>query len=129
MILFDWEKVKRKSKSKKDMILAISAITWPNELPTKRLKKLNRFYNEQFPGLSFLLNPEALLAERLLTNYEIVEYITLAARRSFAEYLYSGKTSLDCRSAPFIPTTNQLLTTKNSQIYFAFEGNNDGIKF
>lgn len=74
--------------------------------------------------MSFLLNPEKLLQERALRNSEIVEYITLAARRPLSEYLYSGKTSLDCRLAPFIPTENKLLTTKNSQIYFAYEGKN-----
>jgi hypothetical protein len=124
MILFDWKKIKRSCKGNKDIILAISSITWPTPLPSRKVYFANRFYQEQFPGMSYMINPEQLLQERALKNAELVEYITLAARRPLAEYLYSGKTSLDCRLAPFIPTDNQLLTTKNSQIYFAFEGKN-----
>lgn len=121
MILFDWAKVKRHAKSKKDIILIISSITWPYDLPTKKQRSLNKFYDMQFDGDSFLLHPELLLQERALSNFKIVEYITLAARRSYAEYLYGRKRTLDCRLAPFIPTDNELLTVKNSQIYFAFE--------
>jgi hypothetical protein len=128
MILFDWKKAKQKARNNKDIILIISAITWPNALPSRKARSVNRFFDYQFPGMSFLIDPESLLQERALKNSEIVEYITLAARRPLSEYLYSGKTSLDCRLAPFIPTDNKLLTTKNSQIYFAFEGKNHGIE-
>lgn len=121
MILFDWGKVKRHAKDKKDVILIISSLTWPYILPTKRQRKLNKFYDMQFDGDSFLINPDLLLQERSLSNYKIVEYITLASRRSYPEYLYSRKKTLDCRLAPFIPTDNELLTIKNNQIYFAFE--------
>lgn len=122
MILFDWKKVKRRAKgSKKDIILIISSITWPYILPTKRQLKINKFYNQEFTGISFLLNPEELLDSRNLQNYEVVEYITLAARRSLAEYWYSRDKTLDCRLAPFVPTNNKLLTVKDNKIHFAFE--------
>lgn len=122
MILFDWNKVKSRARgSKKDTILIISSITWPYTLPTKRQRRLNRFYDEEFQGISFLLNAEELLESRNLSNYKIVEYITLAARRSLADYLYCKEKTLDCRLAPFLPTNNELLTIKNDKIHFAFE--------
>lgn len=120
MILFSWDTVKRVSKKSNNNILKIMfAITWPSTLVTERQKKLNKYYNYDFSGFSYLINPEDLLVRRDLPPKVLVEYIMLASRRSYADYIITGDATLDSRLAN--PTDNELLTTKNGRIHFAYE--------
>ncbi|NDD82986.1 hypothetical protein EBZ38_01705 [bacterium] len=124
MILFDWEKIRSDSKGKIGAIIQIiSAITWPEVLPTKRQLIVNKFYGKDFSGNSFLLNPESLLNKKYeLKAKDIVEYIMLASKRSYADYLITGNRTLNVRLLPYVIASNELITIKNNEIYFKYEG-------
>jgi len=124
MILFDWEKIRSDSKGKIGTIIQIiSAITWPEVLPTKRQLIVNKFYGKDFSGNSFLLNPESLLNKKYeLKAKDIVEYIMLASKRSYADYLITGNRTLNVRLLPYVIASNELITIKNNEIYFKYEG-------
>jgi len=123
MIQFDWKRVKRLAKGDNiEIIKIMSAITWPEVAPTKQQKRLNPYYWKDYDGISFLVEPEKLLIKKYeLPVKQIVEYIALASRRSLAEYLLTGDTTLDIRLAPFIPEVNQLLTITNNIVHFKYE--------
>lgn len=123
MIQYDWERVKAQAKGKaRNVILIMSAITWPSGMPTKQQKRNNPYYWKDFDGMSFLLEPEKLLVKKYeLPIKDIVEYIALASRRSLAEYLLRGAKSLDIRLAPYVPSNNQLLTIINNEVQFKYE--------
>jgi|LakMenEpi03Aug12_release.lakeMendotaPanAssembly.Ray.scaffolds.fasta_scaffold45813_5 hypothetical protein len=125
MILFDWEKVRTQSNGKISAVIQIiSAITWPEVLPTRRQIMVNKFYGKDFSGNSFLLNPEDLLNKKYeLKPKDIVEYIMLASKRCYADYLITAKTTLDARLVPYTVSGNELLTIANNEIYFKYEGN------
>lgn len=123
MIQYDWDRVKAQAAgSSRNIILIMSAITWPQTLPTRDLKRINPYYWKDFSGLCFLANPERLLTKKY--DYpvrDIVEYIALASRRSLADYLLTGNKKLDLRLAPFVPSNNQLLTITNNEVQFKYE--------
>lgn len=123
MIQFDWQRVKRLANgSNIELIKVMSAITWPEAAPTRQQKRLNPYYWKDYEGISFLVEPEKLLIKKYeLPVKDIVEYIALASKRSLAEYLLTGDTTLDIRLAPFIPETNQLLTISNNAVHFKYE--------
>lgn len=79
----------------------------------------------QFPGNSFLLNPEPLFNLHSIYDTEVVEYIALASLRNYfdAEYLHNAKLY-----APYIYPidinklkTNRLLKLVGEEILFRFE--------
>jgi hypothetical protein len=120
MIFFDLDKLKRLNNNRQ-MLLAFKSITYPTPLPSKYQARINKFLYQDFSGSSFMLNPEKLCEEyRATSPTEVVEYIILAGRRSYAEYLLTGDSSLDKLIAPFIPTNNRLLTITD-KIYFKHE--------
>jgi hypothetical protein len=120
MILFSWDKVRKYAKGSNNNILKIMfSITWPYILPTKAQRKINRYYDIDFYGHSFLINPEDLLVRRDLPQKVLVEYIMLAARRNYADFMITGNSTLDSRLAE--PTTNKLITTIDGKLHFAYE--------
>ena len=123
MIQFDWKRVKKLANGNNiEIIKIMSSITWSEAAPTKQQRRLNPYYWKDFNGISFLAEPEKLLIKKYeLPVRDIVEYIALASRRSLAEYLLTGDTTLDIRLAPFIPEQNQLLTITNNIVHFKYE--------
>jgi hypothetical protein len=120
MILFSWEKVKSVSAgSNRNILKIMEAITWPVTLPTKNQRKYNKYYDYNFTGFSYLINPEELLIRSDLPPKTLVEYIMLASRRSYAEYIITGDSRLDCRLAS--STENKLTTTIDGKLHFAYE--------
>lgn len=121
MILFDWNKVKSISNGNVGEILKIMhSITWPNALPSEKARKMNPYYDEDFSGHSYLLNPEALLERRDILDAKLVEYIQLASRRSYAHYLLTRDSTLDYRLVNR-PIENELITTENNKVAFRYE--------
>lgn len=121
MILFNWNKIKNISNRKVDKIINIMhAITWPRELPDKRARSINNYYDIDFSGHSYLLNPEKLLNRRDLPASVIVEYIDLASRRSYAGFLLTRDRTLDYRLVNR-PIENELITTINNRVVFNYE--------
>lgn len=120
MVLFSWDKVRKHSRGSNNNLLKIMfAITWPDILPSKVQRKNNNYYDIDFYGHSFLKNPEDLLVRRDLPPKALVEYIMLAARRNYADFMITGDSTLDSRLVE--PTKNELLTTIDSKIHFAYE--------
>jgi hypothetical protein len=120
MILFSWDKVRKYSKGSNNNILKVMfSITWPYILPTRSQRKHNKYYDIDFYGHSYLKNPEDLLVRRDLPPKILVEYIMLAARRNYADFIITGDSTLDSRLAE--PTNNELLTTIDGKIHFAYE--------
>lgn len=114
--------MKRVCKNNKEMLLAFKAVTYPYKLPDRTQLKINRFIKVDFSGYSYMVNPKKFCEEFGMTPAkDLVEYIILAGRRSYADYLLSGATTLDIYSAPFIPTNNRLLAVSNNKIYFKHE--------
>tara|TARA_R110000772_G_scaffold66361_1_gene147870 strand:- start:66323 stop:66688 length:366 start_codon:yes stop_codon:yes gene_type:complete len=121
MILFDWHKVRLIADYKNGNIIKIMhAITWPVFLPTRYQRRLNPFYDYDFSGHSFLLSPEKLLERRDVPLAKRVEYISLAARRCYADYLITEDATLDYRLVKG-PIENELITVKTNRVVFDYE--------
>ena len=83
MILFNWEKILRVSNGNVgDIISILRIITY--KLPPKNFKdKTFKFYQHNYGGKSFLLNPETLLTTgRSFSDKEVAEYVGVASFRS-----------------------------------------------
>jgi hypothetical protein len=76
-------------------------------------------------GNSFLLNAASLFKDRSTDVIFKAQYIRLAGRRDYANYLYYGHTYLDLSFFQDIDLDaikhNPLLTIKENKIYFKFE--------
>ena len=79
-----------------------------------------------FRGKNWILNPEALVQDRLTDPLFIAQYIKLASRRSWTMYkLYEHK-FLDLSFYPEVSVSqikhNPLLTIQQNKVYFKHEG-------
>ncbi len=120
MIQYNWGRVKRQAKgSDKEILHIMDSIVWGNT----RTNRHTVHKWKDYLGLSFLLEPELLLTKSYTaSDREIVEYIELASYRPLAEYLLTGKTTLDFRTIPDSRNiTNQLLTIENNEVRFKYE--------
>tara|TARA_B100001564_G_C20604907_1_gene654642 strand:+ start:967 stop:1344 length:378 start_codon:yes stop_codon:yes gene_type:complete len=125
MILFDWEKILRVSKgSVGDTISILRIITY--KLPPKNYKdKSFKFYQHNYGGKSFLLNPENLLTTgRSFSDKEVAEYVGVASFRSYPMYLQTKDSTLDLLYLPIsedIIKANRLLEIKDGKVHFRYE--------
>ena len=125
MILFDWHKVYKESKGKSIEIIRIIDLITYKRLPKNRKDKIYKYARHNFRGDSFLVNPEQLIAERFkYKNFEVAQYIALAARRNLADYLAFRTTTLDIIQLN-IPiekyVNNRLLVIDDGLIHFKYE--------
>jgi hypothetical protein len=125
MIKYNWEKIAQTTKSDAGKImLIIHMLTYPRT-PYNYKDPSYKYYGQSFTGLSFLLNPKKLLAERKnYTNRECAEYISIASYRNYMEYKKTGDSSLQLINLPFLEeifNNNRLLTMKEGVIHFRFE--------
>jgi len=121
MILYSWSKVLAKAKTMTDVIIIMHGITWPQSLHYKHHKNLRKFHGVDFTGHCFILNPEQLLNNPSTAKEDVIEYISLASKRSLANYLLTGEITLDSRLAKSPPAKNKLLTINENNISFAYE--------
>ena len=124
-ILFDWKKIHKASGGKvKNIFLILKCLTTKAKPFNKRGMAYN-FYNTDFSGDSYLLNPELLLKySHCYTLKELAQYIALASYRNYAEYKMAGVTTLKLTSCPVTLEKikeNRLLEIKNGVIHFLFE--------
>lgn len=96
----------------------------------KTIPKNSRSKNKPIQNLlgnSFLLNPAPLFKDKSTDVIFKAQYIRLAGRRDYANYLYYGHTHLDLSFFSDIDVDaikhNPLLTIKQNKIYFKFEEN------
>ena len=87
-----------------------------------------KFYEHNYGGRSFLLNPKELLnIGRSFSDKEVAEYAGVASFRNYAEFLQTKDTTLDLLMCPISEDTinkNRLLEIKNNRIHFMFEETN-----
>jgi hypothetical protein len=121
MLLYSWSKILAEASGKSDILTIFRLLTWPSEFYSSKSKTLNRWAAKDFNGHCFLIHPEKLLKAEKINPDELLEYLYLASRRNLASYLLSGNKKLDCRLVNYVPTNNQLLTTQNNEISFAYE--------
>jgi len=93
----------------------------PKNYATK-IKPLSKLF-----GDSFLLNPQAFFSD---TKTDIIyksQYLQLAGRRNYSDFVHFGATYLDLTLFQDVDLdklkTNPLLTIANNKIYFKYESN------
>lgn len=110
--------------SAKRLITAFIAHTRP-KLPKNYWDPLYPYYQKDFTGESFMLNPDELIDNAFRwTRREIAEYIGLASYRNYSHYKTTGDKTLDLFHSPVDQDTinkNRLLRIKNGRIYFYYE--------
>jgi hypothetical protein len=106
------------------IVLIVHMLTYP-KVPSSYRDPTYKYYGQSFEGLSFLLNPEKLLTERLkYTNREAAEYVAVASYRNYLEYNKTGDTRLHLIDFPLfeeIINNNRLLHMEDGTIHFKFE--------
>ena len=125
MIKYNWEKIAKTADGDGGKImLIIHMLTYPR-LPKNYRDPAAKIMGKSFTGLSFLLNPEKLLAERLnYSNQECAEYVAIASYRNYMEYKKTGDSSLQLINLPFLEeifNNNRLHTMEKGIIHFKFE--------
>jgi hypothetical protein len=93
----------------------------PKNYATK-IKPLSKLF-----GDSFLLNPNAFFSDTKTDIIYKCQYLQLAGRRSWSDYVHFGATYLDLSLFQDVDLnklkTNPLLTIANNKIYFKYESN------
>lgn len=122
MILFNWEKILRVSNGNVgDIISILRIITY--KLPPKNFKdKTFKFYQHNYGGKSFLLNPETLLTTgRSFSDKEVAEYVGVASFRSYPDFVQRKDSTLDLLYLPISEDTinkNRLLRIEDGRVHF-----------
>lgn len=124
MILFDRKKILRVAKRDPKRVLnAIRVLS--GEVPKNKYDPLYFFYQKDFSGKSFLVNPKELLEnDYFYPAKHMAEYVLVASYRNYAHYCATGDTTLDLLHCPVqqsIITNNRLLSIKNGRILFEYE--------
>ena len=125
MIFYNWEKILSSSNGKVIDIIAILRIITYKITPKNYHDRTFKFYQQNFGGFSFLVNPEDLLTKgRTHSDKEVAEYAGVASYRNYHEYKKSGDTTLDLLYLPVsedIINNNRLLELRGDKIHFLFE--------
>jgi len=120
VVLYSWSKILAEADRLSDIILIMRSLAWPVPLYTEKQKRIRQLASKDYSGYCFLIDPVRILAAEV-SNLDKVNYIKLASKRNYANYLLTGDTTLDCRLVKELPVESQLLTTKNNRISFAYE--------
>ena len=125
MIKYNWAKILKVTEGvSNSIVLIVHMLTYPR-VPSNYSDPLYRYYGQSFEGISFLINPEKLLAERKnYKNREVAEYVAVASYRNYLEYNKTGDTRLHLIDFPLfeeIINNNRLLHMEDGTIHFKFE--------
>jgi len=119
MIYFDWKKILEASHGNVGDIITILRILTYKMTPKNYYDKTFRFYEKNFHGSSFLVNPVALLEKgRAFSDKEVAEYVGVASFRNSFEYAKTKDTTLDlifCQVNEDIITKNRLLDVRDGK--------------
>ena len=127
MFLYDWNKIFEASNGNPLLIYLIFKMMAQRTIPKNRRDRLYRFAGLNFRGESFLVHPDLLIYHSYKYEHrEIAQYLALAAHRPYADYLATGKTTLDYRTVEYIDKdyidNNRLLHMgDDQQIHFLYE--------
>ena len=126
VFLFDWKKIYKKTDGKIGPMLLVFKMLVYNQVPKNKYDKIYKYYNIDYSGQSFLLNPDILFDNAYKFDpKEIVQYIALASFRRLSDYLTTQKTTLDILESPIdrdLIEKNRLLSIDEyNQIHFLYE--------
>lgn len=111
-------------RSSKRILMAFSAHA-SSRLPKNRYDPLYDYYNTDFHGDSYMINPHELITYAFKwTPKEVAQYIGLASFRSYSEYEITKDASLDLFHSPVSKddiNKNRLLRIDNNRIRFYYE--------
>lgn len=125
MFLFSWKKIYKKSGGSVTTIYQIFEMLVKGLVPKNKYDPLYKYYDEDYSGQSFLVNPEKLLENAFrYKRKEVVEYLVLASYRPYSDYLMYGVTTLSTINS-VLPIEklkqNRLLRIENNTIHFLYE--------
>ena len=124
MVLFNWHKILKAAKYKQKKALRIF-YRLTHDIPVTSLRDpmFPLLWEKDYSGKSFLLRPKPIYSGKY-SDLERIQYIALAALRSYPEYLISGVTTLNLDFSLLDKEQidkNQLLSLNNNQICFKYE--------
>ena len=125
MIYFDWKKILEATNGNVgDIITIMRKITF-RITPKNYYDKTFKFYEKNFHGNSFLVNPKDLLEKgRAFSDKEVAEYVGVASFRNSYEYAQTKDTTLDlifCQVSEDTINQNRLLEIRDGKVHFKYE--------
>jgi len=122
IIFFSWPKIRKHSNGKVQIIKAIYQSIMNDSRPSFARRRYDKM---DFTGDSYLLRPDKLLqAFHNANQVDAANYLMLASRRSYAQFLMTGEYSLPLKHIA-IPQTklenNSLLEIVGTDIHFKLE--------
>jgi|SaaInl59LU_5_DNA_1037362.scaffolds.fasta_scaffold109142_1 hypothetical protein len=125
MFLFSWKKIYKISGGQVQPIYLIIKMLVNKEVPKNKYDPIYKYYDKNYLGHSFLVNPQGLLDNYFkYTMKEVVEYIALASYRSYTDYIMYRTTTLKVLNSP-LPLhklkQNRLLDIQDDTIHFLYE--------
>ena len=125
MIYFDWKKILEATNGNVADIITIMRIITYRITPKNYYDKTFKFYEKNFHGSSFLVNPKELLEKgRIYSDKEVAEYVGVASFRNSYEYTKTKDTTLDlifCQVSEDTINQNRLLEIRDGKIHFKYE--------
>lgn len=128
MIFFNWRKICLAARNNTGKALKIFYYISHNvDIKSHRDAMYSIMKGWDFSGNSFILNPKPLFAGRY-TPKELIEYISMASLRSYANYRITGEVGLSLLHCPLQEETideNRLLYIKDDKVMFIYEERNN----
>jgi hypothetical protein len=125
MFLFSWKKIYKISGGQVGTIYLIVKMLVEQQIPKNKYDRIYKYYNKDYTGQCFLVNPKALFDNAYkYDTKEVVQYIALASFRRYSEYLATNKTTLAFLESPVskeLIIKNRLLKLENDEIHFLYE--------
>ena len=125
MIYFDWKKILEATNGNVGDIITIMRIITFRITPKNYYDKTFKFYEKNFHGSSFLVNPKDLLEKgRAFSDKEVAEYVGVASFRKSYEYAKTKDTTLDlifCQVSEDTINQNRLLEIRDGKVHFKYE--------
>ena len=125
MFLYDWKKIFDESTGSPLAIYLIFKMLVTNQIPANKYDKIYKYSSIDFSGESFLVHADLLLFNAYKYSYrEIAQYLAVASLRPLADYLATGKTTLDLVYLELdleLINDNRLLHIENNTMFFKYE--------
>ena len=125
MIYFDWKKILEATNGNVGDIITIMRIITFRITPKNYYDKTFKFYEKNFHGNTFLVNPKELLEKgRAFSDKEVAEYVGVASFRNSYEYAQTKDTTLDlifCQVSEDTINQNRLLEIRDGKVHFKYE--------
>ena len=132
MLFYSLRKILNKTGGSSKRILLAFRAHASSGLPKNKYDPLYNYYQMDFHGTSFMLNPHELIKYAFrYTPKEVAQYIGLASYRNYSEYSVTGDKSLDLFHSPVDQDTinqNRLLRIVGDRVHFYFEEDIKGRK-